>query len=100
MILSRRAFVVGLISAPAVVRIASLMPVRQQPVYAHALWVDAASFADLKLHGWGEADLLRCPSLSREFLFNVLDFDPTYVRRYAAALEETNLRDWESSWRG
>lgn len=91
LILPRRRFLAGLaaaIAAPAVIRIAPLMPIstRFNPLYVPINWL-ADTFEEMAItgtslrrfdeHGW--------PRPLGENWINLRDFDPSYVRSWAAA---------------
>jgi hypothetical protein len=98
--IGRRGFFTGLIAlvaAPAVIRVAPLMPIstRHIPLYVPVSWLDNTlldvprRFSDLKLHAW--------PQPQGAAWVNINDYDPGFVKVWAARLREEAER---TRWRG
>jgi hypothetical protein len=97
----RRGFITGLaalVAAPAVIRVAPLMKIstRLTPLYVPVDWLADAIIdmdarvarVELEKHAW--------PQPLADNWINIRDYDPDFVRQWAAEGELTNLEYWLS----
>ena len=104
--LGRRGFITGLaalVAAPAIIRVAPLMPIstRFTPAYVPVIWfaegwrADLKPIGDLKKHSW--------PRPMGEHWIDLNDCDVDYVQSWARQLEaefdaqDSMRRQWSSS---
>jgi hypothetical protein len=93
--IGRRGFFTGLIAliaAPAVIRVAPLMPIstRHVPLYVPVSWLDNTLLdvlhrvPDLKAHAW--------PRPLDDNWVNINDYDPAFVKAWADRIREEGDR--------